>query len=618
MCGIAGVLGAPVARHTLQAMTDALAHRGPDGQRIWINAEAGIGLGHRRLAIVDLSDAALQPMADNSGTLQLVYNGEIYNHVELRAELSDYPFRTRSDSEVILAAYRRWGTDCVARFNGMFAFAIWDGVRRELFCARDRLGVKPFFYAERDGQLMFASEVKGLLAGGIAPEPDMQSWARYLVHGAYEDQDASFFAGVRALPPGHGMTVVPGGKPRVARYWDLGARAGEALELDLDTAAGKLAALFDDATRLRLRSDVPVALNLSGGVDSSSVAQSFLRQAERTETLHIFTACFDDARYDEDAYADQVVAGHDCVRHKVRLTAPEVPGLATEAMVAQEGPYGGIATLAYHLMHREIRSHGLKVALEGQGGDELFAGYAYFAPLRLLDLMERERCGAARAFLSPYADRRLVITQAHRLRDAKGPLYQDGSEFLAPDCIAEALRAEPAPEPRMPFENRLDNALYRDLTETKLPRVLRMNDRLAMAFGVELRQPFLDWRLVEFAFRLPAELKLAGGMGKHVLRHAMKRHLPAEIVWTPKRPVVTPQREWVAGHLKDWIGDTIASRRFAERGLFEADPVRRTFDDFLAGRRDNAFPVWQWLNADLWFRTFVEGAAATSRSRASS
>ncbi len=608
MCGIAAMVGGRVEPRALDAMTDALAHRGPDGRGTWIDAGRQVGLGHRRLAIQDLSAAALQPMADASGKLQIIFNGEIYNFVELRERLGDYPFRTRSDTEVILAAYRRWGRRCVEHFNGMFAFALWDEETGELFCARDRLGVKPLFYASRNGQLLLASEVKALLAAGISPVPDMAAWARYLVHGAYEDQDGSFFSAVAALPPGHSMAVRPDGSVRIERYWDLAERAGSALELSEPEAADQLDALLDDATRLRLRSDVPVALNLSGGIDSSAVAQAFLRQLASSGTVHIFSACFDDPRYDEDVYADKVMAGYQCARHRVRLSPSEVPAMAAEAMHAQEAPYGGIGTLSYHSLHRQIARDGLKVALEGQGGDELFAGYAYFAPLHLLDEIERGSCASVRQLASAYPEPSQLIGLARRTRHGAASLYQDGSDFLAPDCNVAGIMAQATvPVYPEPFSSRLSNALFRDLTCTKLPRVLRMNDRLAMAFGIELRQPFLDYRLVEFAFRLPSSLKIANGLGKYVLRAAMNRHLPNEIVWSPKRPVVTPQREWVSGPLKEWIGDVIHSRRFAERGLFDLAAVHRTFSKFLGGELNNAFPIWQWLNTDLWYRCFVEG-----------
>jgi len=607
MCGIAGILGPSVSSLSLDHMTDSLTHRGPDGRGTWVDSLHEIGLGHRRLSIIDLSEAGKQPMSGANGRLQIVFNGEIYNYRELRAELRNYPYRSHSDTEVILAAYERWGRQCVERFNGMFAFALWDDDRRELFCARDRLGVKPFFYAHHNGQLLFGSEVKAILAAGYPAQPDRITWFHYLVYGAYENQDGSFFSGIESLPPGHIIVAKPQGKTEILRYWSLPDRASEPLLLSESEAAEELQTHLDNAVALRLRSDVPVALNLSGGLDSSSVAQSFFRQSDPDQGIHIFTACFDDPRYDEDEFANRVIEGVRCTRHIARLSPKEVPELAASAMYSQEAPFGGIGTLAYQRAHTEIQRNGLKVALEGQGGDELFAGYAYFEPIYVLDLMEQGAKGEAESAVRAMRDPDTVMAMAQRVRQGTTQVYQDGTEYLAPQCIDESFIVdETMPEYPEPYSSRLGNALFRDLTCTKLPRVLRMNDRLAMAYGVELRQPFLDYRLVEFAFRMPSYLKIAKGYGKYILRRAMADRLPRDIVWTRKRPVVTPQREWMVGPLRPWVEDIIKSRSFAQRGLFNVDQVRRTFTGYLDGHMNNAFPIWQWINAELWHRAFVD------------
>lgn len=567
MCGIAGLVTTKVDPNRLSSMTDAIAHRGPDGRGVWISADGRVGLGHRRLSILDLSPAGAQPM--EMGHITLTFNGEIYNYLELREQLTDYAFKSGSDTEVIIAAYLRWGHDCLSRFNGMFAFALWDDRKQELFCARDRLGVKPFFYAERHEEWLFGSEVKALLAGGIKAAPDMKVWGQYLVYGAFERAHQSFFEGVKALPPGHYAVVKPDASMTLRRWWYLPERVAEPWSGTDEQAAEVLNDLIDKAVMLRLRSDVPVAVNLSGGLDSSSITQSFLRQSH--DQTHIFTCAFDDPVYDEDQYAESVVRGSSCIRHIIRLFPEQVQSASQEAMSAQEAPFGGIGMLAYERIHREMRKLGLKVALEGQGGDELFGGYAYYqSPL-------------------------------------KTSVYQDGTSYLAPECIQPVIRdsvfetSYPAP-----FINLLDNLLYRDLTETKLVRVLRMNDRKSMAHGVELRQPFLDHRLVEFAMRLPARLKIMNGYGKYILRLAMNDKLPPDIVWTKKRPVVTPQREWMLSCLKPWVEDIIYSQRFAERNLIDARAVQRAFTKYLTEKPDNAFPIWQWINLELWFRIFID------------
>lgn len=611
MCGIAGMIAPAVDQFQLDRMTDAIAHRGPDGRGTWVSPCGHVGLGHRRLSILDLSPAGAQPMRTEEGDLTIVFNGEIYNHVELRRQLLDFPYRGHSDTEVILAAYRKWGRNCLERFNGMFAFALWDAKRQELFCARDRLGVKPFFFARWQGGWVFGSEVKTLLAGGLPAAPNRDVWGRYLTYGAFERPTESFFAGVAALAPGRYMVVKPNGDTETTRWWYLPERVADRPLSSDKEAPEALAALLDEAVGVRLRSDVPVALNLTGGLDSSSVASSFLGQIASEQEVHVFTAAFNDPRYDEDAYADRMVAGHACRRHVTRLLPEAVPGLAARAIRSQEGPFGGIGTLAYETVHEEMRRLGLKVALEGQGGDELFAGYAYFQPLALLDLLESGDWQGALAFARQIPNGRRICGLARRIRAGNATLYQDGTDFLAPECISDELRRTAiAPDYPHPFTGRLANALYRDLTETKLQRVLRMNDRLSMAHGVELRQPFLDWRLVEFAASLPSSSKLSGGWGKFVLRRAVEDRLPKEIVWAHKRPVVTPQREWMTGPLRGWLRDILGSRGFRECGFFDRVAVDRTLDRYESGGTDNAFPIWQWINAALWFDAFIERDAS--------
>ncbi len=605
MCGISGIVSDNAESHLLNRMTDAIAHRGPDGSGTWMSPCSRIGLGHRRLSIVDLSDAGSQPMSNLEGDLTIVFNGEIYNHIELKQQLREYQYQGHSDTEVILAAYKKWGVGCLEKFNGMFAFALWDAKRQELFCARDRLGVKPFYYANYNNQFLFGSEIKALIAGGISARPDYGVWSRYLVYGAFERPFESFFAGVNALSPGHYMIVRPGGYSKITRWWYLPDRLQIDPYANIEDAASDLADLLDSAVSIRLRSDVPVALNLTGGLDSSSVGQSFLKQA--TSKVHIFTAAFNDTKYDEDVYADLVISKYDCERHVVRLSPGDIPAMAAQAIWFQEAPFGGIATLAYDALHKKMANLGLKVALEGQGGDELFAGYNYFQPLMLLDYLESGNQQAALKYARQLNNRKQVLNLARKISVGGGDVYQDGTNFLAPNCISDEMRhfATPADYP-MPFNNRFDNALYQDLVETKLQRVLRMNDRLSMAHGVELRQPFLDWRLVEFAQSLPASFKINDSWGKYILRKSMESRLPREIVWSHKRPVVTPQREWMLGPLLGWLKDITSSKLFYESGFFNKLEVQKQIKLYEKNGLENAFPMWQWINATLWFDAFID------------
>ncbi|MGN3974574.1 asparagine synthase (glutamine-hydrolyzing) [Tsuneonella sp. SYSU-LHT278] len=568
MCGISGLAGGTIDRARIGAMVEVQHHRGPDGSGVYLDPARRAALGHNRLSIIDLSDAGLQPMADASGRRWLAFNGEVYNFVELREELSGYPFTSASDSEVILAAYDRWGPACVERFIGMFAFAIWDEAEGTLFCARDRLGIKPFHYAQLGETFAFSSEIKALIAAGMAPRADLDTWGAYLEHGLYDHGEATFFVGVRTLPPGHTLTW-RFGKTTIAPYWQLAQAAGAPLSLTDDEALERLDALITDAVRLRLRSDVPLGVNLSGGLDSSLLF-AFVDQAEGAAAdLNCFTAGFDDPKYDEAQFAEGLPRRRHWTQHIERLGAEQAWSLIDPLTRHEEAPFGGIATLAYYNLHRRIREEGVTVVLEGQGVDELFAGYAYYR------------------------------------QPAAAGVYQDGSRFLRPETLAPALRDRtPEPESAAPFPGTLANRLYRDVRHAKLPRVLRMNDRLSMAHSRELRVPFLDHRVVELAFRLDDDKKLRGDEGKAIMRRLLDRKLEGSYGSTPKRAVVTPQREWIRGPLREKIGDLIASQSFRTNGFFDPAEVDRAFAEYCAGDGDNAFFIWQWINVDAWLRAF--------------
>ena len=590
MCGIAGIVG-PLAQDEarLRSMTEAQRHRGPDDAGHWRDPARAVALGHRRLSIIDLRPEGRQPMASADGALQLVFNGEIYNYLELKDELRDYPYRSRTDSEVILAAYRAWGEACVERFVGMFAFALWDARRGVLFCARDRLGIKPFHWTRHAGSFLFASEIKGILAVGVPVRPDDETWAAYLVHGVYDHSERTFFDGIHALPPGHALTLNVGRdeSPLVRPFWELPSLTLEPSNLsDADAEEAFLAAL-EDAVRLRLRSDVPLGVNLSGGLDSASLMAMVDSVAEGTEALETFTSSFDDPRYDEAEFAAAVPHRHPWTRHVERLAPAAVWRLASEMTWHQEAPFGGIATIAYHALHGRARREGVTVLLEGQGVDEMLAGYRYFAPHHHRDLLERGERSRLRRELRADADGRAGA--AARIRRVacgqEGPRYQDGTEPLRPGALAREVAARAAPGPAFPapYPDHLRNALWRDLRYTKLPRVLRMNDRLSMAHSRELREPYLDHRVVELLFRLPGHQKLRGGHAKELLRRAMRGRLPDAVREASKRAVVTPQREWLRGPLGDDVDHMLLSPRFAERGWVDPRAARRELESFRAG-----------------------------------
>lgn len=609
MCGIAGIIGGSCSRAQIQAMLAVQSHRGPDASGIYMDDDGGAGLGHNRLSIIDLSTDADQPMQSADGRLWIVFNGEIYNYKELRKELRDYPFRTQSDTEVILAAYRRWDKRCVDRFIGMFSFAIWDEASKKLFCARDRLGIKPFYYTQVGGQFIFGSEVKSILAAGVAAQPDQKTWSQYLAHGYYDHSRNSFFSNVQCLPGGHTLTIVAG-KLDEQCYWNLPEITLEPLLLTEDEAASRFLELFEDAVRLRLRSDVPLGVNLSGGLDSASLMVTVDHVLGGAGDIQTFTASFDDPRYDEKGFAELVRGKWSWIRNVQRLDAEECRQLAEPVMWHQEAPFGGIATLAYHHLHSLARSIGVTVLLEGQGVDEMLGGYGYFRPQFHLDLIRQGNCTVLRRELraDPMGRSRAVAILRDIASGEGEPMYQDGTSHLRTDCINQDVIALAGPVPlfEKPFPDNLTNALYRDIRHTKLPRVLRMNDRLSMAHSRELREPYLDHRIVELLFRIPANQKIRDGKGKYLLRKAMQDRLPDSVRGASKRDVVTPQREWLRKPLRSFVEEIINSQSFRQRGWFEPGAVRKSWDGFCNGQGDNAFFIWQWINSELWCRCFLD------------
>jgi len=602
MCGISGIFGRGWEPSQLTAMVAAQRHRGPDAEDIYLDPSKTAGLGHNRLSIIDLSPAGRQPMSNRDGSLRIVYNGEIYNYLELRAELSDYEYRSRTDTEVILAAYERWGAACLDRLIGMFAFLIWDEREQRLFAARDRFGVKPLYYhIGADGELMLASEIKALHAAGVAAAPDEASWASYLTHGLHDHSERTFWKGVRALPPGH-YTTWQNGVTRIARWYDLAERSGEQYDSrPVEQTREEYLSLLTESVRLRFRSDVPVGVNLSGGLDSSTLlALVKAVQGEASETRAFTFTCGDD-RYDELPWVKQMLAR---TRHPLtvsQLTPEEVPSLAESAQAAEDEPFGGLPTLAYAKLFAEARQHGVIVLLDGQGMDEQWAGYDYYGEWgvgRTEDGSGEWGVGSGGKDTISHSP----LPTPHSPLPTPHFLLQGTKEApVRPDCLTAEFRAmaEAFDQPS-PFPDRLRNLQYRDARFTKIPRALRFNDRVSMRASTELREPFLDHRLFELALRQPPERKISEGMGKWMLRQMTGLMLPEGVVEAPKRPLQTPQREWLRGPLKGWAQDRIEAALERFGGLWlESDAVRAAWRRYLHGESDNSFYVWQWISLDL-------------------
>ncbi|MGE3520999.1 MAG: asparagine synthase (glutamine-hydrolyzing) [Vicinamibacterales bacterium] len=565
---MAGAFGEGPLGEITQAMTRSLQHRGPDGSGFYADAAGGAALGHTRLSIIDLSPAGAQPMVSASGRYWIAFNGEVYNYVELRQELRAYPFRTRTDTEVVLAAYERWGAACLDRFIGMFALLIWDTEQRRLFAARDRFGVKPLYYYRTADALLVASEIKALHASGAPAEPDPVSWATYLSTGLHDHSPATFWRDIHNLPAGHAMEWQDG-RLTIRKWYDLAARCGDAVDdRPVSDVHDEYLALLAESVRLRFRADVPVGICLSGGLDSSALLAAVQQVQGREANVAAFTFTAGDDRYDELPWVRQMLAH---TRHPLvecRLAVADVPRLAESVAAAEDEPFGGLPTLAYARLFEQAREHGAIVLLDGQGMDEQWAGYEYY----------RSSHG------SP----------------AHAPVQGTSRSPYRPDCLAPEFRALAAEwSPPRPFADRLRDLQLRDALFTKLPRALRFSDRASMRSSVELREPFLDHRMFELALRQPTERKIQGDTGKWLLRHMLARLVPEGVVTAPKRPLQTPQREWLQGPLHTWAADMVDSALRSFAGWFDEEAVRRALHEYGAAGGESSVHVWQWIGLAL-------------------
>jgi asparagine synthase (glutamine-hydrolysing) len=637
MCGIVGVLrgdGAPVPEALLAAMRDSLVHRGPDDAGLYLKGP--VGLGVRRLSVLDLTPTGHQPMGNHDGTLWIVFNGEIYNYVELAQELRSAGHRlvSQSDTEVLLHLYEQFGKECLHRLNGMFAFAVWDARERVLFAARDRLGIKPFYYHHSGARFMFASEVKALLQGDPSlRQPDNEALADYLFSGSPLGAKTGF-AGISQLEPGHWLTWRDG-QLAVRRYWDIAYRY-EDPKREAELLA-ELAWVVDDAVRIHSRSDVPVGSHLSGGLDSSTVASYAARYVRPLTTFSIRFA--GDPYYDESEHA-RTVATHIGATHVEELGHPrDLGGLLPALIYHMDFALPAAGGFGYFAVSRLAKRH-VKVALTGHGGDEVFVGYpkyfdVAFGSTDMFDLSGRPSFGPSamervRTVLRRDGRVDLIRRLGRRLRPPPNSLED---RWISNHCGTEPAR-HPMLHPgfvqtlggysprgaylrafhEASTDEILDKCLYHDL-RVYLPQFLALEDRMSMAVSLESRVPLLDHRVVELVARIPPALKVSGRQPKRLLREIVRPLLPASIrERRDKRPFPIPVGRWLAGELAGTVQDILRSPRCLDRGVFHPDRLR---EGVLSPD-----VVWPLINLELWFRIFVdrepywvEQAAALATSR---
>lgn len=560
MCGIAGIIGENAKSNVIDDMLMVQHHRGPDYKGKWL--EDGVALGHNRLSIIDLSNSANQPFSDNTKRYTIVFNGEIYNYIELRKKLkSSYKFETSSDTEVLLAAFIFWGKDCLKHLNGMFSFAIYDNKSKSLFAARDRFGVKPFFYHKSNNSLYFSSEIKAIHAAGIKKKPNEEIWASYFAYGSYGMPDETFWEEIHQLPGGHYLELK--NKTLSVTKWYVFEEEVKKFDekIPFNDVKEKYTALLKNSIELRFRADVNVGFNISGGLDSSTLLV-FVNQMEGKENINAYTFYTGHKDYDELFWVKEMINTTQNPLNKVLLTVDHFTKEIDFLTHIQDEPCGGIPTIAYSKIFKEARKDEVIVLLDGQGMDEQWAGYDYY--LKKNDQLIQGMKG------SPF--KKNVLSKGF-LSKAKKPFYPT------------------------PFENELLNKQYRDLFYTKIPRALRFNDRVSMAYSTELREPFLDYRLVEYAFAQPYEYKIKNGIQKYLLRELVSEHLDDSITNSPKRPLQTPQREWLGNELSDYVELKIKDIKDSDfSSWFNINEMSNEWQKYKDGDNDSSFHIWQWIS----------------------
>jgi len=629
MCGICGVMhfdGKAVSPDLLRGMMASLRHRGPDGEGMYRNVVDGsiaapaVGLGHRRLAIIDLSSNAAQPMTNEDESIWIVFNGEIYNFRELRGRLQaqGHPFRSHSDTEVVLHLYEELGEKCVEELDGMFAFALWDARRQRLFLARDRAGKKPLYYAAPPGTFVFGSEAKAVLRHpAVSGEVALDALPHYFTFG-YPPPGRTFFQGVQQLAPAHVMTVETDGRIETRRYWDLDFAFASGGTPSLASAAARVKTLVTEAVEKRLVSDVPLGAFLSGGVDSSIVVGVMSRLMDRP--VKTFSLGFaGDSKFDETHYA-RLVASHFGTDHTEFIVEPKAIDLIESLVWHQDGPFADSSAIPTSIVSRLTRQH-VAVALNGDGGDELFAGYLRMQACVAAERLPAGFCRVAALACSAFPEPRQYRHWLRRLQRffsaAADPLLTRLQRWISvfDEDLPRLLRPEifegiPMTGIGYPIEMLSKTASWSPLSKvlyvnfmTYLPNDLLVKmDRCTMAYGLEGRSPFLDHRLAEYVAGLPDQCKLRWGQKKYILKAAFADLLPPEILRRGKMGFGVPLGAWFRSDLRDYVGDLLLSSDALARNYLSTSYVAHLVREHVEGKRDHANRLWTLMAFEIWLR----------------
>jgi asparagine synthase (glutamine-hydrolysing) len=633
MCGICGIVfsdrGQRAHRENLELMNEQIVHRGPDDQGFLV--QENVGLAMRRLSIIDVQTGH-QPISNEDGSLWIVFNGEIYNHRELRRDLEarGHRYSTKSDTETIVHLFEEYGDACVTHLRGMFAFAIWDRSKRRMFLARDRLGIKPLYYSYGEGKLLFGSEIKAILAyPGVNAEFNRKTLAEYLAFG-YVAGEETMYSGIRKLLPGHVLTFDGQGRIEIVRYWDLKVPV-DAVDRGREYYVAHYRELLEKCVASHLMSDVPLGVFLSGGLDSSAIAALTAKISK--EQIKTFSVGYGEEQFSELPFARSIAEHIHSKHYEVRLSREEFFAALPRLIWHEDEPLAWPSSVALYFVSRLAREH-VTVVLTGEGSDETLAGYTRYPWTLLNSRIDSVYRGLTPPFLRQVLRQAIAAAPlaADRLRQLEHTfLMRDGAslesfyfdnfysafsavgqlDLLTPEALAssgDAYRNSMDVWDRS-SEDLLHRLLYTDIN-TYLVELLMKQDQMSMAASVESRVPFLDHLLVEFAASIPAKYATKGLAGKLILKSAVEDLLPHEIVHRRKMGFPTPWPHWLAGPQLDSIELLLTERRTVERGFFRPEALRCLFAEHRAGRRDHGNRIWRLLNLELWMRVCLEGDVA--------
>ena len=603
MCGISGFNWND--SFLIKKMNDAQNHRGPDGNQTYVDDD--VSLGHVRLSIIDLSNAGQQPMANENKNLWIVFNGEIYNFSELRIELKKkgHHFKSKTDTETILHAYEEWGEECVERFNGMWAFAIYDKNKNDIFLSRDRFGIKSIYYYFHEGNFAFSSEIKPLLKHNIARIPNDRAIYEYLTFGLIDHIHETFFKGIFRVMPGENMVFNISKKAlKKSKWYDLEKRIKKIKQIPEENVVGRIRNLFNEAVDSHLVSDVPVGSCLSGGIDSSSLVCT-MKQFGKTNKIKTFSLVFPGKDIDESTYIDEVVKKTNVLSFRESPTTKDLASELADLIHTQEEPFGSLSMYGQYKVMQLAHNKNMKVLLDGQGADELFGGYAGYYRYYLFDCLTDRKFGSflksagkdkkfalflGASILGKFASMQTIFGMFHQKKMGFLNDFYDGETS---DVIGRGQH--------------LNQILLSDITTYNLPQLLRYEDKNSMRWSIESRVPFLDYRLVEFVASLPSTYKIHEGITKYAFRKAMTGVVPKRILGrTDKIGFATPDGDWLrTPKIAEFIRKLIDSKEFGSRKYWKPVEVKKLFDEHVSGISGTGVSLWRIINVELWLRVFM-------------